>query len=265
MQELSIETERAAEHDSRIRSCRSRKLLDLLGEHAWLLARGGWLCVDSRSGEILHLAEQRHLVRRENLWATDPSEAMIQAARSKFPGLADWIIAASVDIPLDTSSADVILANLGNAEDLPAVLQELVRIAKPNGVIALALPAQGGFDLLQIAAQDTWNNNPAWHGDEQKKKIYWDLHEIIKLAHRSGAIPFYGATLYEPIGYSSAHLFLEDLTREGHEEWMSRFKEKWQEAAWREICDEWLDELPPGNGGYRHEGQSSYLLLRAVS
>src|SRR5688500_4946182 len=72
-----------------------------------------------------------------NVAAVDPSEAFVAACRSRVPG-ADVRVAVAEKLPFAANKFDVVLAQLvvQLMDDRDRGLREMVRVARPGGVVA---------------------------------------------------------------------------------------------------------------------------------
>jgi SAM-dependent methyltransferase len=85
-----------------------------------------------------------------NVAAIDPSEAFVEACRARVPG-ADVRIGAGEQLPFETESFDVVLAQLvvQMMEDREAGVREMARVARPGGTVAASVWDANAMPLLE--------------------------------------------------------------------------------------------------------------------
>jgi SAM-dependent methyltransferase len=91
------------------------------------------------------------IVGPENVAAVDPSEPWVAACRERIPG-ADVRVAPAESLPFADVSFDAVLAQLvvNFLSDAPRGVAEMVRVAKPGGVVAACVwDYAGGMRLLR--------------------------------------------------------------------------------------------------------------------
>jgi SAM-dependent methyltransferase len=67
----------------------------------------------------------------------DPSEPMLAHAKRRFPS-AQWLVGTAEKLPFDDASFDAaISAQTMHRVDRPAALAEIIRVLKPNGLVAI--------------------------------------------------------------------------------------------------------------------------------
>ena len=87
----------------------------------------------------------------DHVAAVDPSEAFLEACRSRFPGI-QAAVASGESMPFDDDSFDVALAQLvvNFMTDANAGVREMMRVTRPGGVVAAAVWDYGdGMNLIR--------------------------------------------------------------------------------------------------------------------
>jgi SAM-dependent methyltransferase len=104
-------------------------------------------------------------------------ENMAQALRRDFPQVATLVADCQERMPYDDASFDRAIAIhvLEHLRNLPAALEEVARLLKPNGVFAVVIPCEGG---LGYSAGRRLTSRPAF---ERRYKIGYT--EIIESEH----------------------------------------------------------------------------------
>ncbi|MET0734478.1 MAG: class I SAM-dependent methyltransferase [Microbacterium sp.] len=113
----------------------SAPLASALADWTRLPSAGSALDVGSGPGALTAVLVER--LGAASVTAVDPSEPFVAAVRERFPGV-DARVAVAEDLPFADQSFDAVLAELvvHFMTDADAGLREMVRVARPGGVVA---------------------------------------------------------------------------------------------------------------------------------
>jgi ubiquinone/menaquinone biosynthesis C-methylase UbiE len=133
------------------------------------------------------------LVGAQNVAAVDPSAAFVEACRDRVPG-ADIQVGVGEALPFEAARFDAVLAQLvvQLMEDRDAGVAEMVRVARPGGVVAAAvwdaktMPVLRSFwdAALAVAPEETGRLDDAQRvGYESAQELaeLWAAHELAEV------------------------------------------------------------------------------------
>jgi ubiquinone/menaquinone biosynthesis C-methylase UbiE len=147
---MSTEKELAYRYDLFISPDWKQRFDQLLDEKLKLPAEGRFLEVNCGTGKYAtELAER--IGARGKVNGLDPSEARIELARAKA------LVLKLSNVTFDTTEPEISFpddyfdyvigdASMVSTGEIPALLSELVRVARPGGRVALKLVTRGSFD-----------------------------------------------------------------------------------------------------------------------
>jgi SAM-dependent methyltransferase len=119
-----------------------------------------------------------------NVAAVDPSEPFAAACRSRVPG-ADVRVAVAEELPFDANEFDAVLAQLvvQLMDDRDKGVREMVRVARPRGVVAACVWDSRAMPLLQSFWDAALTVAPEQAGalDEGKRVGYPRAAELAEL------------------------------------------------------------------------------------
>ena len=118
--------------------------------------RPGMRVLDVGCGSGALAARAANVVGAENVAAVDPSEPFVEGCRARVPG-ADVRVAPAESLPFRDGTFDAVLAQLvvNFMSDAPRGLAEMVRVAKPGGVVGAAVWDYAGEMRLLRAFWDS--------------------------------------------------------------------------------------------------------------
>ena len=124
-----------------------------------------------------------------NVAAVDPSEAFAAACRSRVPG-ADVRVAVAEDLPFGANEFDAVLAQLvvQLMDDRDKGVREMVRVARPGGVVAACVWDSRSMPLLQSFWDAALTVAPEQAGalDEGRRVGYPGAEELAELWEARG-------------------------------------------------------------------------------
>jgi SAM-dependent methyltransferase len=145
-------------------------------------------------------------VGAENVAAVDPSEPFVAACRARVPG-ADVRVAKAEELPFAGNKFDVVLAQLvvQLMDDRDRGVREMVRVARPGGVVAACVWDSRAMPLLQAFWDAALAVAPAGAGalDEGRRIGYRAPAELADLWEASGLLDVSTGELSVETSYES--------------------------------------------------------------
>jgi len=190
----------------------------LVNEHIKIPREG--LILDVNCGTGAHAIELAERMKgKGEVIGIDPSAERIEIARAKAlvkkatdvkfqQGMAS-------DLPFDSARPDVVIgdASMTHALEIPGVLGELVRVARPEGRVILKMTARGSFDeffsVYWEALHDSGIEDAVWAALERLINERHTLSESEAMAERSGLRNIESFNSKEEFSFASARDFLE--------------------------------------------------------
>lgn len=190
----------------------------LITDNIKLPLEGRFLDVNCGTGaHAIELADQNH--GKSEVIGIDPSAERIEIARAKAlvrkakdvkfeQGIAS-------NLPFDNHEFDVVIgdASMLRADEIPDVLAEMVRVARPEGRVILKLTTRGSFDeffsVYWEALHDTGLSDEVWASLERLIKERNTLSEAESIAERSGLRDVESFVRREEFAFETGSDFLE--------------------------------------------------------
>ncbi len=175
----------------------------------------GYAARSARSGRTLEigagLGEHLHYedLSTHEYYAVELRENMAEAIRRDFPTVVTLVADCQQRLPYDHASFDRAIAIhvLEHLPNLPAALDEIVRLLKPGGVFAVVIPCEGGFGYRmgrrltsQRAFERRYNTSYDWFIESEHVNQAWEI--IRELRNRFD---------FADVTYFPSHIPLVDL------------------------------------------------------
>jgi SAM-dependent methyltransferase len=124
----------------------SVELAPLFADFAGVGSRGRALDVGAGPGPLAAALADR--LGAGGVSAAEPSEEFVAALRHRLPEV-DARVARAEELPWEDASFDAVLAQLvvGFLADAPAAVAEMLRVARPGGVVAVCMWEEDGLEL----------------------------------------------------------------------------------------------------------------------
>jgi SAM-dependent methyltransferase len=129
------------------------------------------------------------LLGAENVAAIDPSESFVEAAQRRVPG-ADVRVGAGERLPFDAGEFDAVLSQLvvQLMDDRDAGIEEMIRVARPGGVITASVSDSGAMPLLRSFWDAALEVAPEHAGklSDAQRVGYKSVEELVELWRAHG-------------------------------------------------------------------------------
>lgn len=90
-----------------------------------------------------------------NVVGVDPSEPMLAHAKRRYPD-AEWVVGTAEKLPFENASFDAIIsAQIMHRVDRPAMMNEVVRVLKPGGIVGIWWKHLMNDDVVNIMRNES--------------------------------------------------------------------------------------------------------------
>lgn len=158
--------------------------------------------------------------------ATDLRESMIEQLRERYPGAEAIVANAQAELPFPDDSFDRVIAVhvLEHLPNLPAALDEIQRVIRPDGRFAVVIPCEGGLVHRAIRARTArplfekkYGTSYDWFVATEHCNVPWEIeHELRKRFEVKGRtfFPFLAPSVNLNFAYGLTCLPLASAARE---------------------------------------------------
>jgi ubiquinone/menaquinone biosynthesis C-methylase UbiE len=221
------------------------RFAELIDDHVTLPEKGRALYLAVGTGGHA-LALQERVGAELRFLCIDENEECLELARAKTTALKESteFRHGTLDaLQLRTDQFDLVLGDgsLVAPERVPAMLSEMVRVAMPDGTVALSLPTFSSFSEFFSIYWEALHNSGASDHETDVESLITKLptvSEVEEMATREGLEAVSSWTRIEEFDYDSAEAFLDSplISDFLMKSWLQSIPEEAQQRVTREIA-----------------------------